>query len=66
VPPVAVTPLEYEVPCVPEGKLDVEMVKAGGAVAEALTESVAVLVAVLFVFPLPVVAVESVTLMPKE
>jgi hypothetical protein len=72
VPPVAARPFEYAEPCVPEGRLDVVMLKAVGATGAdaAATVRVTVAVAVLS-FPPPfvaveVVAVESVTLMPKE
>jgi hypothetical protein len=68
VPPVAAIEFEYAVPCVPEGRLDVVMLKAVGATGAdaAATVRVTVAVAVLSVFPQPVVAVESVTLTPKE
>jgi hypothetical protein len=68
VPPLADREFEYAVPCVPEGRLDVVMLKAVGPTGAdaAATVRVTVAVAVLSVFPQPVVAVESVTLMPKE
>ena len=64
-PPVAARPFEYAEPCVPEGRLDVVMLKAVGATGADAAATVRVTVAVA-VFPRPVVVVESVTLTPKE
>lgn len=68
VPPVATTEFEYAVPCAPEGRLDVVMLRACGATGAdaAATVRVTVAAVVLFDLPRPVVEVESVTRTPKE
>jgi hypothetical protein len=66
VPPPAATAFEYAVPCVPEGKLDVVMVKAVDVGGTAAIDRVTVAVAVLSDIRLPAAALESVTLTPKE
>ena len=66
VPPVAATAFEYAVPCVPEGKLDVVMVKAVDVTGAAAIDSVTFEVVVLSNLRLPAAELESVTLTPKE
>jgi hypothetical protein len=65
VPPVAATAFEYAVPCVPEGKLDVVMVKAVDVTGAAAIDRVTAAVVVRNL-RLTAGELESVTLTPKE
>jgi len=65
-PPVAATVLEYDVPTVPEAKLDVAILKVVEVAWAAATDKVTVAVAVLLDFRPFAAVVESVTFTPKE
>jgi hypothetical protein len=64
VPPLACTALEYDLPFVPEGKLDVETVNAVGVGAATIGRVIDAVV-VLSALRLPAAELESVTLTLK-